>query len=78
MEKIGLTDAKNRLSELVRRAAKGEKIGLTRRGKLLAMIVPAPPQESLGEIFRDLDKIRKRSKLPKGLDVKVLIEEGRI
>ena len=78
METVGLFEAKNRLSELVSRASRGQKIGITRHGKLTALIVPARPQESLEEIFRDLDEIRKRSKMPKGVTVKELIEEGRL
>jgi hypothetical protein len=33
---------------------------------------------TLDEIFRDMDEIRKRSKLPRGVSVKDLIEEGRM
>ena len=78
METIGLVEAKNKLSELVERASRGERIGVTRHGKLTALIVPARPEESLEEVFRDIDRIRKRAKLPKGVTVKELIEEGRI
>jgi len=78
MENVAIGEAKKRFSELVERASSGQKIGLTRRGKLVEMIVPAPPQESLEQIFRNLDEIRKRSKkLPKGVTVKDLIEDGR-
>ena len=34
MRKVGLFEAKQKLSELVERAAAGERIGITRRGKL--------------------------------------------
>jgi prevent-host-death family protein len=78
METVGLFEAKNRLSELVARASRGHKIGITRHGKLSALIVPAKPQKSLEEIFRDIERIRKRAKLPKGVTVKDLIEEGRV
>lgn len=47
MKTIGLFEAKNRLSELVERASHGERIGITRHGKLAALIVPARPEESL-------------------------------
>ena len=77
METVGLFEAKNKLSELVNRAAAGEKIGITRRGKLAAIIVPAGPTKSLEQIFANIEKIRKRSKMPKGLTVKDLVEEGR-
>ena len=77
MQKIGLFQAKNRLSELVDRAAQGEEIGITRRGKLSAMIVPVRPKVSLKEVFDDIEAIRKRAKLPPGVKVAELIEEGR-
>src|SRR5438046_9419745 len=78
MKKMGLFDAKNRLSELVDRAAQGEEIGITRRGKLTAKIVPVAPKVDLREIFGDIEIIRKRAKLPPGLSVEELIEEGRL
>lgn len=78
MQKIGLFQAKNRLSELVGRAAQGEEIGITRRGKLAAVIVAARPKISLKEVFDDIEGIRKRAKLPPGVTVSELIEEGRV
>ncbi len=78
MRTIGLFEAKQKLSELVERASEGEKIGITRRGKLAAMIVPARPEKSLAQVFADIEDIRKRAKpLPKGMTTKDLIEEGR-
>ena len=41
MRTVGLFEAKQKLSELVERAGEGERIGITRRGKLAALIVPA-------------------------------------
>ena len=77
MRTVGLFEAKQKLSELVERASEGEQIGITRRGKLAAVIVPARNTD-LKEIFADIDRIRKRAKpLPKGLTIKDLIEEGR-
>ena len=61
MRKVGLFEAKNRLSELVEQAAQGEEIGITRRGKLAVVIVPARPKVSLREIFDDIEGIRKRA-----------------
>ena len=78
MQKIGLFEAKNRLSELVERAAQGEEIGITRRGRLAAVIVPACPKVSVKEIFDDIEGIRKRAKLPPGVTVAELIREGRV
>ena len=41
MDSINLADAKARLSELVDRAAAGEAVCITRRGKPVAQIAPA-------------------------------------
>jgi prevent-host-death family protein len=78
MKNIGLFEAKQKLSELVERASGGERIGITRRGKLAAVLIPARNDVSLKEAFAQIERIRMRSKpLPKGVTVKDLIEEGR-
>ncbi len=77
MRTIGLFEAKQKLSEIVERAAEGEQIGITRRGKLAAVLGPARPSASLDQIFAEIEEIRKRVKRPKGFSVKSLIEEGR-
>jgi prevent-host-death family protein len=78
MRRVGLFEAKQKLSELVRRAAQGERIGITMRGKLTAEIGPAQQERvDLNEVFARMDEIRKRSKKPKHVSVKELIEEGR-
>ena len=78
MRKVGLFEAKQKLSELVERASRGERIGITKRGKLAAMVVPAEAeQRDLAEVFAGMDRIRKRAKLPRGVTIKSLIQEGR-
>ena len=77
MRTVGLFEAKQKLSEIVERASEGERIGITRRGKLAAVIVPAPAENSLKDVFDDIEKIRKSARRPKGFGVKDLIEEGR-
>ena len=77
MRTVGIFEAKQKLSELVERASRGERIRITRRGKVAAEIVPAQEQVDLKEVFARMDEIRKRSKKPKGVSVKSLIEEGR-
>jgi prevent-host-death family protein len=77
MRTVGLFEAKQKLSELVERAREGEKIGITRHGELTAVLVPATSETSLKDIFKDMEKIRKRAKLGRGVNVRDLIEEGR-
>jgi prevent-host-death family protein len=78
VRKVGLFEAKQKLSELVERAEDGERIGITRRGKLAAIITPAHPDADLKQVFEEIEQIRKRAKRPRGFSVKKLIEEGRI
>lgn len=78
MRNIGLFEAKQKLSELVERASEGERIGITRRGKLAALLIPADNRSSVKEAFEQIDRVRMRaSPLPKGMTLKDLIEEGR-
>jgi prevent-host-death family protein len=78
MRTVGLFEAKQKLSELVERAREGERIGITRRGKLAALIVPARTESNLAEVFREIESVRKRARPRKGVNAKRLIEEGRI
>ena len=77
MHKVGLFEAKQKLSELVKRASEGEKIGITRRGKLAAIIVSAHSETNPHHIFDGIDQIRKRARNTKNVDLDALIEEGR-
>lgn len=77
MRTVGLFEAKQKLSELVDRAGQGERIGITRRGKLTAVIAPARPDTDVAEVFAKIDEIRKRVRPRKGVTIKKLIEEGR-
>jgi prevent-host-death family protein len=75
---VGLFEAKQKLSELVERASAGEQIGITRRGKLAVIIVPARRERTVKEIFADIEEIRKRVTRSKKFSIKELIEEGRV
>jgi prevent-host-death family protein len=77
MRTVGLFEAKQKLSELVERANEGERIAITRRGKLAAYLIPAKPERTVKEIFKDIDVVRKRTKRIKGLTIRAMIEEGR-
>ena len=41
---ISVADAKNRLPELIRAVEAGERVVITRHGKPVAQITPAPPE----------------------------------
>ena len=78
MRTVGLFEAKQKLSEIVGRAAEGERIGITRRGKLAALVVPAPTEVDVRAVFKAIAEIRRSANHPKGLRIKDLIEEGRM
>ena len=74
---VGIFEAKQKLSELVERASHGEEIVITRHGKERARLVGALPKSrrTVKEIFDSLARVRM--KLPDGMTIKDLIEEGR-
>jgi prevent-host-death family protein len=74
---LTITEVRRRFSELIKRANCGERIGVTRRGKLIAVLASPEPERSLKEACAEMEKIRKRSRLPKAVTIKSLIEEGR-
>jgi len=61
MDSVSLAEAKARLSELVARAAEGESVQITRRGKPVAQITPIErPRKPI-----DIEMLRSvRKKMP--------------
>ena len=80
MTAIGIFEAKNRLSELVERAARGEEIVITRRGQPVARLVPPPVPNAADQARSLAARIRKSragQTLGDGLRLRDLVEEGR-
>ena len=80
MNTVGIFDAKNRLSELVERAARGEEIVITRRGEQVARLMPPRAPDALGQAQALATRIRRsRAGQPPGNEVSIraMIEEGR-
>ncbi len=79
MKSVGLFEAKNRLSELVDRAAQGEEILITRRGQQAAILVPAGRgrKRAPREVVAHIRETRRGVRLPSGYRIRRLIEEGR-
>ena len=79
MNDVALFVAKNRLSELINRVEAGEEIAITRRGKVVARLVP-PAHDDAGQRARDaiasLRASRKGVSLGR-LSSRDLITEGR-
>lgn len=65
---ISLTEAKARLTDLVRRAEQGEEVVLTRHGRPAARIVPAVPRATADEKEALLDALHGAGKKDFGPD----------
>jgi prevent-host-death family protein len=80
MTTVGIFDAKNRLSELVERAARGEEFDITRRGQQVARLMPPRAPDARGQALALANRIRRsRAGQPPGdgVTIRDMIEEGR-
>lgn len=57
MKTVQLSEARRRLSDLVRAAERGESVTITRRGKEVARLVP--PEKDIRKPLPDLTEFRK-------------------
>jgi prevent-host-death family protein len=78
MKTIGAFEAKTHLAELLQKASEGETIRITRRGVLVAKLVPAdePEERDLRRVVGEIREIRKGATL-NGVSLRELINEGR-
>jgi len=76
---IGIYEAKSRLSRLVEKAEAGEEIILTRRGRPVARItgVRGSPRAGRALLLREIRKLARRVKIPRAVDLREVIAEGR-
>ena len=77
---VGIFEAKNRLSELVERASRGEEIVITRRGEQIARLMPPQMPNVQGQARALAERIRHSragQTLGAGVSIRELIEEGR-
>ena len=75
MEKIGICDARARLSELVARVEAGEEVLLTRHGRPVVRMVAATAGPQIATVER-IKALRKALDI-RGVDIGVLTKEGR-
>lgn len=79
MHKVQATEAKAKLSELLDEVERGARIEITRRGKLIARLVPAhdADERDRRRAFAELRALRRRlPKIPHA-ELKASIREGR-
>jgi prevent-host-death family protein len=74
---VGIDEAKDKLSELLERVEGGEVIAVTRRGKQVALLVPANQRRpSASQAIARLRQVRAGPRL-NGLKIKALRDKGR-
>jgi len=78
MERIGIYDARSKLSELIERVQSGEEVVLTRHGEPVARLVPEKRRRK-GSGAAAVARIRALARRLniRDVDVRKLIEEGR-
>jgi len=78
METIGISKAKAKWGELLKRVARGETIAITRYGRRVALLKPVEDGKKapVGEVIEELKKFRRGRRLA-GMSVKAAVEKGR-
>ncbi|MEX2121565.1 MAG: type II toxin-antitoxin system prevent-host-death family antitoxin [Pirellulales bacterium] len=80
MTSVGSYEAKTHLPQLLERVALGERITITKRGKPVAMLVPATghEQKDIKQVVKEMLEYRDRQKRTLGgITFRQLINEGR-
>ena len=79
MDRMTVYDAKARFSELVERAESGRSTVITKRGRVVAKIVPAAGAKwDRSAILDEAEAVRKRMRVRRRVNVAKLIEDGRL
>jgi prevent-host-death family protein len=78
MDRIGIYDAKVKLSQLIERVEAGGEVVITKRGKPVARLVPpaAPRKRASARAAKRIRALCERLDI-RGVTVRELIEEGR-
>ena len=79
MGTVGSFEAKTHLSSLLERVSKGERITITKHGVPIALLVPVDTTAKLDRdaAIEELKVFGRGRKLPKGMTIRDMIEEGR-
>ena len=78
MDRLSVYDAKAHFSELVQRAESGRSTVITKRGRVVARIVPAgAPEWDRAAVLDEAEAFRKSVIIKGRIDVRKLIGQGR-
>lgn len=78
MKKFSVYEARTHFSKLIKRAESGRETVITKRGRVVAKIVPAPAVEwDRSAVLDDIEKFSKSVKIKGPINIRELIEWGR-
>jgi prevent-host-death family protein len=78
MDKLSVYDAKARFSELIARAQSGRSTVITKRGRVVARIVPAKQRAwDRSAVLDDAEALRKELKVKRRFRIAELLADGR-
>jgi len=79
MAHVGAYEAKTHFAALLDRVERGERISITRHGRVVAVLVPPPemPDRTVEEAIAEILEMRKGRALGDDLSVRDLINAGR-
>jgi prevent-host-death family protein len=77
--KVGAYEAKTHFSALFDRVENGERIEITRHGRIVAILSapPGAPDRTAADAIDEIMKFRERHTLGEGLTIRDLIDAGR-
>jgi len=79
MDRVSVYDAKARFSELIERAQSGRATVITKRGRVVAKIVPAKAREWDREaVLEEAEKLRRSLKVTRRVNLAAMIGDGRL
>ena len=78
MDRVGIYEAKAKLSELIEQAGQGKEVTITRHGKAVAKLVPvrSPATAERAKAFDELEAFAKTVKVRR-FNLRKAIESGR-
>lgn len=79
MAQVGAYEAKTHFAALLDRVERGERISITRHGRVVAVLAPPPemPDRTVEEAIAEIIEMRKGRALGHDLSVRDLINAGR-
>jgi len=79
MDKLSVYDAKAHFSELIERAQSGRSTVITKRGRVVARIVPAKERQwDRSAVLDEVEALRKDLRVKRVFKIAELLAEGRL